>query len=274
MPHLCFYKKIIMIPKNYFVLFSLLFLISCQQGNSENPVADPSSVVEDQANFVKYWSSQMNLSSDFIALDTASSEMPKDQFLKQVSTGNYLPVKLKSDTGFVYKLYKLDKPVDNYIRTLLKSIGNQEYKNFQWESKPLPKVNLKDLNGNIYTSENMRGKILVIDFWFIGCVSCVKEMPELNEILKTYKGQDDILFLSIAFDDEDSLRKFSNKINFDFSMISDTSPYLNKKLGINSYSTIVVVDKKGNVSKILDDQYHSLENLRVILKKETSNNAG
>jgi hypothetical protein len=58
------------------------------------------------------------------------------------------------------------------------------------------------------------------------------------------------------------------KINFDFDIISDTTSYLNKKLDITSYPTQLIIDKNGRVVEILDDQYHSLENLQAILKKE------
>jgi len=57
------------------------------------------------------------------------------------------------------------------------------------------------------------------------------------------------------------------KTDFHYDIISDTASYLVKQLGISSFPTEVVI-KDGIVVKILDDQYHSLENLRSALKQE------
>jgi peroxiredoxin len=75
------------------------------------------------------------------------------------------------------------------------------------------------------------------------------------------------LFAGIAVDKEKELRQFVKKTNFKYDIISDTSGYLKGKLGIRAFPTAVIINKKGNVVKILDDQYHGFENLRAELKK-------
>jgi peroxiredoxin len=95
-------------------------------------------------------------------------------------------------------------------------------------------------------------------------------MPKLNAIANQYKNRNDILFAAIAFNNENDLKQFLKKVNFQFGIISDTTNYLIKKFDITAYPTQVIIDKEGKVVKILDDQYHSLENLQNILKKESS----
>lgn len=55
--------------------------------------------------------------------------------------------------------------------------GEQYYKYFEMEDKPLPGFRYVDLNGKSYTPENCIGKIVLLNFWFIHCTSCVAEMP-------------------------------------------------------------------------------------------------
>ena len=254
-----------------YILFFLLFIAtSCKQ---KLPYGDalfkPDIILKDQKNFVNYWYSTMDLSSDYIALNVSLKQMAKGEFLKQIATGTYLPLRLISDSSSnYYQLYKIDTPVDNYITTMLQAIGTDEYKNFEWEGKPLPKINYVDLEGKKYDSETIKGKILVLDFWFIGCTACVAEMPKLNKLKAQYSNRKDILFAAIAFDKENALRKFMKKTDFHFDIISDTAYYLIKKLGINGFPTSVIINKDGNVVKILDDQYHGLEGLKEILRKQ------
>ncbi len=214
----------------------------------------------------------MDLSQNFVGLDPSSKSISIEAFLQEVATGKYLPVRLVSDSAskIYYQLYKLDTTVDSYISTMLRTIGAVTYKDFMWEGLQLPEINFTDLNGKEYNLDFIKGKTLVLDFWYIGCTACVHEFPDLNELKNKYAGSKNIVFASIAPDKENALRKFLKKTDFQFDVIPDTALYLVKKLGIQSWPTEVVV-KDGKVFKILDDEYHSLPDLKFILKKETAN---
>jgi len=94
-------------------------------------------------------------------------------------------------------------------------------------------------------------------------------MPQLNNVKAQYSNRKDMLFAAIAFDKENALRKFMKKTDFHYDIISDTASYLVKQLGISSFPTQVVI-KDGIVVKILDDQYHSFEDLKSVLRKEAN----
>ncbi|MGI8543581.1 MAG: TlpA family protein disulfide reductase [Aridibacter sp.] len=42
------------------------------------------------------------------------------------------------------------------------------------------------LNGKIYSSENLSGRYVVLDFWATWCVPCVKNLPEINKLKNDY----------------------------------------------------------------------------------------
>lgn len=50
-----------------------------------------------------------------------------------------------------------------------------------------PPFSVTDINGNEYSLESLKGKIIVLNFWFVECKPCVQEMPELNELVEIYK---------------------------------------------------------------------------------------
>lgn len=89
-----------------------------------------------------------------------------------------------------------------------------------------------------------KDKVYVINFWFINCPPCKKEIPELNEIVKQYKDNSNIVFLAIALDDALDLKDFLKTMPFDYHIIPD-GKYDAQKYGVTSYPTHVVVGKDG-----------------------------
>jgi thiol-disulfide isomerase/thioredoxin len=72
-----------------------------------------------------------------------------------------------------------------------------EIQNLKKEGK-FPDFSFKDLNGNLITNESMKGKIVVIKCWYIHCAACIKEFPEVNNLVRKYKDRKDIIFISLA----------------------------------------------------------------------------
>lgn len=114
-----------------------------------------------------------------------------------------------------------------------------------------PDFTLTDIYGNVYTNDNLLGKIVVFNFWGIWCKPCVKEIPQLNKLAILYSNRDDIIFLAVSSDSEKSLKKFIKKTEFEYNQISyKANLKLSAKLmnlGMLAVPTHVVLDKRGNV---------------------------
>ena len=134
------------------------------------------------------------------------------------------------------------------------------------EGKKIPKFNFKDLKSKIYNSETTKDKIVVLKFWFIHCQKCVEEMPNLNKLVKKYKDRNDIVFLSLAFDKNEELKKFLTKKAFYYPVVGNQKNYLLQDLEIESFPTHMIINKKGLISKVVN----SYEELEIALKKEIS----
>ena len=113
--------------------------------------------------------------------------------------------------------------------------------------KPFPDFRLTDLSGSTHTSENIKGKVVVINLWFTACAPCIHEMPELNKIVGEYKENEDVLFLAFALDPKSRVDKFLKKYKFDYNIIPDSQEYITKKLNPPGYPTHIVLDKNSNV---------------------------
>jgi peroxiredoxin len=104
----------------------------------------------------------------------------------------------------------------------------------------------KDMDGKKYKLKDLKGKILVINFWFVKCPPCVQEMPDLNKIVDTFKDSSNVIFLSIALDDSWSIKQFLKTRPFKYAIVSD-GKYLANSFNIRGYPTHVIVDQNQKV---------------------------
>lgn len=117
----------------------------------------------------------------------------------------------------------------------------------KYTDKLLPSFRLYDVNGKLVTSNDLKGKIVHINFWSVTCGPCIAEMPELNKLKKFYKGAD-VIFLAIAPEGNERIINFMKKHQFDYTIISSEA-YFNE-LGVDSYPVNFFVDRNGIIRKV------------------------
>ncbi len=108
-----------------------------------------------------------------------------------------------------------------------------------------PAFELTDLNGKSYALAALRGKVVVLNFWFIKCPYCVAEMPELKQLSADYRANPNVVFLSLAREPADRLRRYvAAKGDFGFAVLP-LLPDMARSYGITGYPTTVVIDQNG-----------------------------
>lgn len=106
--------------------------------------------------------------------------------------------------------------------------------------------NLKDIYGNSIRAEGLKGKVVVLNFWFMACPPCRKEMPALNALAYEYARQPNVVFIAIAMDDKLHLKEFIKTHPLAYQVIADGQFY-NNRYGVNTYPTNVLIDRRGIV---------------------------
>ncbi|MRX70519.1 Thiol-disulfide isomerase or thioredoxin [Flavobacterium resistens] len=248
------------------IIIFLFFTSSFSQNKLGNPEVDPIQIQKTFSDWSIYQSKKIMLSRDFTAFDFNSKEISKEVFLDQLANGNFIPIRLKSESSeYVYKLFKIQPKTDTSIKATINQIGFDAYKNFKMEGTAFPKFSFKDLNGNLVTNESMKGKIIVIKCWYIHCTPCIREFPQVNKLVEDYKDQKDILFISLAEDSPEQLKTFLARKPLSYSVIPDMKEYMNEALQLNSFPTHFIINKEGMISKVLPN----FESLEVALAKES-----
>ena len=103
-----------------------------------------------------------------------------------------------------------------------------------------------DINGNNYSLESLKGKVIVINFWFVECKPCVMEMTELNKLVEKYKHKE-VVFLGFAINEKEKIEQFLKKTNFNYNVVADAKGLVGS-YGITSFPTHIVIDKNSNIS--------------------------
>ncbi len=122
----------------------------------------------------------------------------------------------------------------------------QTYDDFHNQiGKQIPNFEVQDIDGNTYSSDELEGKILVLNFWFIGCPPCIREMPQLNELEEFYSTNEDVVFIGFTTDTEYRLRLFEES-GYSFNYINiPESIEISTSFNVPVYPAHLVVDKQG-----------------------------
>ncbi|ARN77597.1 hypothetical protein BST97_06095 [Nonlabens spongiae] len=105
---------------------------------------------------------------------------------------------------------------------------------------------LEDLEGNKYSMDELKGKVVVINFWFIGCPPCRKEIPELNELVEENEDEE-VVFLGVATDRHKQLTSFLSKTEFNYNIIAEGRRFA-AAYNVTAYPTHIVIGKDAKVS--------------------------
>ncbi len=103
----------------------------------------------------------------------------------------------------------------------------------------------RDMRGENFKLSELRGKVVVLNFWFIKCSPCVMEMPDLNEVVSMYAPQD-VVFLGITFDSQELVEQFLQTKAFNYTIIPDANDAISI-YGVQSFPTNMVINQQGQI---------------------------
>jgi thiol-disulfide isomerase/thioredoxin len=157
----------------------------------------------------------------------------------QVFTGKYKSIYHKSENK----------------KTLTKTTSEEFEKELRKTEKKITKTNklgtdfpefdLLDVDGNRLSKAELKGKVLVLNFWFIGCSPCEMERPSLNDLRKLYSDNKDVVFISFARNDKEQLTKILKEYPISYNVVPTDKDYIKTKFEINAYPVNIIVGKDG-----------------------------
>ena len=110
--------------------------------------------------------------------------------------------------------------------------------------QPFPEFSFTGKNKTINNS-NLKGKVVLINFWFEGCHPCMAEMEALQELSEKLKDNKDFLFISISKDNKETIKRVKEKYSLTFDVFATTEQECRRLNYDSGYPTNLILDKTG-----------------------------
>ena len=135
--------------------------------------------------------------------------------------------------------------------TLITLSQKEKVKNALQDINKAPDFTLKAINDGSYTLSKMEGKVVLINFWATWCGPCRMEIPEFNELQKTYHERGlNILGISVS-DNKKQLKNFTKSFAVDYPLLYGSAKDMNKVMrdydGVYAVPSSFLVGKNGNI---------------------------
>jgi peroxiredoxin len=100
-------------------------------------------------------------------------------------------------------------------------------------------------------SQNLRGKVVVLNFWATWCVPCIDEVPSLNELQRHIDPLGGtIVGVNVGINDTpDAYAAFLKQYNIDFPTYFDSSQRIAAGYGTTMYPETYVIDRDGRIDR-------------------------
>ena len=116
--------------------------------------------------------------------------------------------------------------------------------------KPLPEMSLKGTDGKQVNLSDLKGQVVLLDFWATWCPPCVRSLPEINEIYHAKKDGGVQVYAVNVGEDQPTIQKFLDGKKLDLPVLMDSDESAFGKLKINGIPTTVIVKPDGVVHKV------------------------
>ena len=111
-----------------------------------------------------------------------------------------------------------------------------------------PNFTLRDLTGNVMSLSQLRGKVVLLNFWATWCGPCRIEMPAMEQLYRTLSRKEfEILAVSTDPQGAAVTRPFQREMGFTFPILHDSEYRVGLAYGARTIPITFMVDRRGIV---------------------------
>ena len=117
---------------------------------------------------------------------------------------------------------------------------------FASNPEPAPRLVIHDLAGKVTTMDDLKGKVVLVNFWATWCPPCRAEIPALIKLQEQHRDQ--LQIIGISEDDEiEDVHEFVKKTGINYPIVMATPELIEAYGGVVALPTTFVVDPQGRI---------------------------
>ncbi len=170
------------------------------------------------------------------------------------------------------ELYLSTKETDlRANKIVMRERKKEEYRRLELEiGREMPDFSFVDFENKKRSLKEFRGKYLLVDFWGLWCVDCIRELPFQTEAVKRFKARGfEILALdSDKAEEFEKVKAFlvKNRINWTQARFESIQSLIEVRYRIQEYPSAILLDPQGKVL-VLDQKQLTGEQLFATLDR-------
>jgi len=189
-----------------------------------------------------------------LAVDDSSLRLPANKFTTLPATsGGIIRMRLSSLTLFLsvclFSLSTVISPVASAQKATDSPTTEGEAQAAENPEALEGGVGWLNTSGEI-SMQDLRGKVVILDFWTYCCINCMHVLPDLEYLEKKYDKELVVIGVhSAKFDNEqdtENIREAIVRYEIEHPVINDANMTVWRKFGVRAWPTVVLVDPEGN----------------------------
>lgn len=114
-----------------------------------------------------------------------------------------------------------------------------------------PPVSFRMIDGQQVSTQDLRGKVVLVNFWATSCSTCIQEMPEMVQTYNKYRERGlEFVAVAMSYDPPNYVLNFAQTRELPFKVALDTDGSVAQSFGdVKLTPTTFLIDKDGNIIK-------------------------
>jgi peroxiredoxin len=173
---------------------------------------------------------------DYTQMEVPAAAAPSDAFVFTP------PADAKDEGTLAAKAKQEDKPAEELLKPEEASQG--------LVGKPAPDFSVSDLNGNTVKLSDLKGSVVLLDFWATWCAPCIAGLPQIDQFNQAYQAKGLKVFTVNLSESKSRVARFVAERNLQLPVLMDTDGAVAQAYKLFAPPLYVLIGKDGVVKKV------------------------
>jgi thiol-disulfide isomerase/thioredoxin len=156
---------------------------------------------------------------------------------------------------FIYSRISLNQPIDSTLFTFVPPAGAKQVEPGgsqppaeDLSGREADDFTLSDLEGNMHRLRDLRGKVVMLDFWASWCGPCRRQMPLVEKLGLELKDKGLVVFAVNQGESSETARRFLAKNQYATTTLLDQKVEVGRAYKVSGIPTLVIIDRAGKIA--------------------------